>query len=106
MNIADTERIALTTAIEELTKLNLAGDMRVYVDDENNHPCYARFYRNSSLVEEPTESGDFDWDEHDDLNHAIAWLPIGAFLNDNSPWPGSYNPYTTLDHLRAIQEAL
>ncbi len=30
----------------------------------------------------------------------------GGFLNDDTPWPGSYNPYITLAHLRALAGGL
>ncbi|MEU0497880.1 hypothetical protein [Mycobacterium sp. NPDC006124] len=90
------EREAISNAIERLEELGIGTAEAVYVDDENRLPSYARHVG--------TVSGGQAVDD-DELDYAIGWLPAEAFLNDDSPWPGSYNPYITLAHLRAIAES-
>lgn len=90
------EREAIATAIERMVSLEIDPAARVYVDDENHLPSYARHVG--------TAWGGQELDDAD-LDHAIGWLPSGAFLNDDSPWPGSYNPYLTLSHLRTLEDA-
>lgn len=84
---------AITNAIERLVALEVDSQAWVYVDDENHLPSYARHVGTA-------------WGgqalEDEELDYAIGWLPAEAFLNDESPWPGSYNPYITLAHLRTM----
>lgn len=92
----DQEREAIANAVERLEALGINSEAWVYVDDENRLPSYARHVGTA-------------WGGHavddEELDYAIGWLPAEAFLNDESPWPGSYNPYMTLAHLRTIAGA-
>lgn len=89
----DQEREAIANAVERLVALGIDSAAWVYVDDENRLPSYALHVGTA-------------WGgqrlEDEELDYAIGWLPEDAFLNDDSPWPGSYNPYITVDHLRQI----
>lgn len=87
------EREAIANALERLVTLEIDPQAWVYVDDENRLPSYARHVG--------TAWGGQELDD-EELDYAIGWLPEAAFLNDDSPWPGSYNPYITVDHLRTI----
>ncbi|MGJ6127278.1 hypothetical protein QN239_32385 [Mycolicibacterium sp. Y3] len=90
------EREAIANAIERMVALEIDPIARVYVDDENRLPSYARHLGTvwgGEVLDDP------------ELDYAIGWLPSEAFLNDDSPWPGSYNPYLTLNHLRALEGA-
>ena len=87
------EREAIANAAARLAALGIDINAAVYVDDENRLPSYARHIG--------TAWGGQDLDD-EELDYAIGWLPTEAFLNDDSPWPGSYNPYITLAHLRAL----
>jgi hypothetical protein len=91
--MTDPEREAIANALERLVALEIDPQAWVYVDDENRLPSYARHVG--------TAWGGQDLDD-EELDYAIGWLPEEAFLNDDSPWPGSYNPYITVDHLRTI----
>lgn len=86
---------ALTDAVERMAALGISTHARVYVDDENRLPSYARHVG--------TVWGGHELDDQE-LDYAIGWLPSEAFLNDDSPWPGSYNPYITIDHLRTLED--
>lgn len=90
------EREAIANAIERMVALEIDPIARVYVDDENHLPSYARHLG--------TAWGGQKLDD-EELDYAIGWLPSEAFLNDDSPWPGSYNPYLTLNHLRGLEDA-
>ncbi|WP_342314736.1 hypothetical protein LIX17_25045 (plasmid) [Mycobacterium avium subsp. hominissuis] len=90
------EREAIANAIERMVALKIDPEARVYVDDENHLPSYARHLGTAWGGEELDDP---------ELDYAIGWLPSGAFLNDDSPWPGSYNPYLTLNHLRTLEDA-
>ena len=90
------EREAIINAIERLEKMGTGAAAAVYVDDENRLPSYAR-HVGAVSGGQAVDDGELDY--------AIGWLPAEAFLNDDSPWPGSYNPYITLAHLRTIAEA-
>lgn len=92
-SMTDQEREAIANAVARLVALKIDSGAAVYVDDENRLPSYARHIG--------TAWGGQELDD-DELDHAIGWLPEEAFLNDDSPWPGSYNPYITLAHLRTI----
>ncbi|GAT02502.1 hypothetical protein [Mycolicibacterium fortuitum] len=92
----DKERLAIATAVERMDVLGINSQARVYVDDENRLPSYAR-HIGTAWGGQPLDD--------EELNHAIGWLPEEAFLNDDSPWPGSYNPYITVAHLRTIMGA-
>lgn len=89
----DPEQEAIANAVERLVALGIDSAAWVYVDDENRLPSYALHVGTA-------------WGgqrlEDEELDYAIGWLPEDAFLNDDSPWPGSYNPYITVDHLRQI----
>lgn len=89
----DPEREAIANAVERLVALGVDSAAWVYVDDENRLPSYA--------LHVGTAWGGQRLDD-EELDYAIGWLPEDAFLNDDSPWPGSYNPYITVDHLRQI----
>lgn len=91
--MSDPEREAIANALERLSALEIAPDAHVYVDDENRLPSYARHVGSAWGGERLDD---------EELDYAIGWLPAEAFLNDDSPWPGSYNPYITMDHLRQI----
>ncbi|WP_141564223.1 hypothetical protein [Mycolicibacterium palauense] len=93
---ASQEREAIANAIERLEELGIGAVAAVYVDDENRLPSYVRHVGNASGGQALDDA---------ELDYAIGWLPAEAFLNDDSPWPGSYNPYITLAHLRTIAEA-
>ena len=92
-HMSSQETEAISNAVERLQALGIDLDAAVYVDDENRLPSYARHIG--------TAWGGQELDD-DELDYAIGWLPEVAFLNDDSPWPGSYNPYITLAHLRAL----
>lgn len=87
------EREAIANAAARMAALGIDPNAAVYVDDENRLPSYARHLG--------TAWGGEELDD-EELDYAIGWLPAEAFLNDDSPWPGSYNPYITLAHLRAL----
>ncbi|CAN5469158.1 hypothetical protein BH09ACT8_BH09ACT8_55440 [soil metagenome] len=91
--MTDPEREAIVNALERLSALEIDTEAWVYVDDENRLPSYA--------LHVGTAWGGQRLDD-EELDYAIGWLPEEAFLNDDSPWPGSYNPYITVDHLRQI----
>lgn len=93
-SLAHREREALNTAIGRLEALGIESDGRVYVDDENRHPSYARSYQ------PPCNTGHAAVDD-EELDHAVAWLPSEAFQVDQSEGP--YNPYITINHLRALE---
>lgn len=94
--LTDQESEAIATAVERMEILGIESQARVYVDDENRLPSYARHIG--------TAWGGQQLDD-EELDHAIGWLPEEAFLNDDSPWPGSYNPYITAAHLRTMMGA-
>jgi hypothetical protein len=91
--MTDQQREAIDNALERLVALGIDSAAWVYVDDENRLPSYA--------LHVGTAWGGQRLDD-EELDYAIGWLPAEAFLNDDSPWPGSYNPYITVDHLRQI----
>lgn len=91
--MTDQEREAIANAIERLVSLGIDTAAWVYVDDENRLPSYALHVGTAWGGQRPDD---------EELDYAIGWLPAEAFLNDDSPWPGSYNPYITVDHLRQI----
>lgn len=95
--MTDQEREAIANAVERMVALEIDPEAAVYVDDENRLPSYARHIG--------TAWGGQGLDD-DELDYAIGWLPAESFLNDESPWPGSYNPYITLGHLRTIAGAV
>lgn len=84
---------AIANAAARMAALGIDPNAAVYVDDENRLPSYARHLG--------TAWGGQELDD-EELDYAIGWLPAEAFLNDDSPWPGAYNPYITLAHLRTI----
>ncbi len=92
-HMSDQETAAISNAVERLEALGIDPAAAVYVDDENRLPSYARHIG--------TAWGGQELDD-EELDYAIGWLPEVAFLNDDSPWPGSHNPYITLAHLRAL----
>ncbi|EHB48613.1 hypothetical protein MycrhDRAFT_5454 [Mycolicibacterium rhodesiae JS60] len=84
---------SLANAVERMVALGIGTHARVYVDDEDRLPSYARHVGTAWSGQELDDQ---------ELDYAIGWLPSEAFLNDDSPWPGSYNPYITIDHLHTI----
>jgi hypothetical protein len=88
------ERDALANAVERLTALGIDSHAWIYVDDENRLPSYVRHVGKAWGGQELDDQ---------ELDYAIGWLPLAAFLNDDSPWPGSYNPYITVVHLRTLE---
>lgn len=93
---------ALADAIERLTALGVPADARVYVDDENRCPSYARHWW---VVSDERDSRGYktnvvDLDD-EELDDAVAWLPSESFLKDIDDGP--YLPYTTLEHLRTLE---
>ncbi len=93
--MTDQEREAIANAVERLEALGIDSEAWVYVDDENRLPSYARHVGTAWSGQELDDQ---------ELDYAIGWLPSEAFLNDDSPWPGSYNPYITIDHLRTLED--
>ena len=91
--MSDQLREVIANAGERLVALGIDRNAAVYVDDENRLPSYA--------LHLGTAWGGRELD-YEKLDYAIGWLLAEAFLNDDSPWPGSYNPYITLAHLRTI----
>ncbi|GAB7065716.1 hypothetical protein H7J06_26275 [Mycobacterium hodleri] len=91
--VSGQEAEAIANAVERMAALGIDPNAAVYVDDENRCPSYARRIG--------TAWGGQELDD-EELDYAIGWLPEAGFLNDDTPWPGSYNPYITLAHLRAL----
>lgn len=92
------EREALAAAIERLEALGITAEERVYVDDENRRPSYARFV--GDMWDASVPNRELDDEELDD---AVAWLPPGSILNEDPRCPRAWNPYITLAHLRTLE---
>ena len=80
------EREAIANAIERLEELGIGSAAAIYVDDENRLPSYAAHVGTVSGGQAVDDAG---------LDFAIGGLPAEVCLNDDSPWPGSNNPYVT-----------